>query len=59
MTQSKPMEQAQRFSGAHAAAYHLFTLWQNLVSAGNYRFFILNDFASLEETLGINLKLPK
>ena len=43
------MEQAQRFLGAHAAAYNLLNLGRHLVSAKNYRFFRQRAFASWEK----------
>ena len=46
MRNFKSMYQAQRFLGAHAAAYNLFNLGRHLVSAEDYRYFRLRAFAS-------------
>ncbi len=45
MRKSKSIEQAQRFLGAHAAVYYLFNLGRHLVSAENYRYFLVCAFA--------------
>ena len=46
MRRFKSMRQAQRFLAVHAAVYNLFNLGRHLVSAKNYRFFLLRAFAS-------------
>ncbi|MFT6052188.1 MAG: putative transposase [Halioglobus sp.] len=53
MQKFKSVEQAQRFLGAHAAVYNLFSLGRHLVSAGNYRFFRQRAFVSWEKAAGI------
>jgi len=53
MRKFKPVEQAQRFLNAYAAAYNLFNLGRHLVSAENYRHFRLRAFASWEKAAAI------
>ncbi|MFT4714688.1 MAG: putative transposase [Candidatus Azotimanducaceae bacterium] len=53
MRKFKSMHQAQRFLGAHAAAYNLFNLGRHLVSAENYRYFRLRAFATWEKAVAL------
>ena len=53
MRKFKPIQQAQRFLGAHAAVYNLFNLGRHLVSAENYRFFRHRAVVSWENAVGI------
>jgi putative transposase len=46
MRKFKSIIQAQRFLDVHAAIYNLFNLGRHLVSARNYRLFLLRAFAS-------------
>ncbi len=46
MRRFKSMQQAQRFSSAHATVYNLFNPGRHLVSAKNYRIFRSRAFAS-------------
>ena len=48
MRKFKSVEQAQRLFSAHPAVYNLLNLGRHLVSAENYRYFQLSDFASCE-----------
>jgi len=53
MRKFKPIQQAQRFLGAHAAVYNLFNLGRHLVSAENYLFFRQRAVVSWEKAVAM------
>jgi transposase-like protein len=49
----KPMHQAHRFLGVHAAVYNLFNLGRHLVSANHYRSLRQGAFVSWEKAVAV------